>query len=83
MDILHTKRNGDREITPQSLWLPIAKLLLCIHESMIVNNSYSLFVIQAMFYFLAFNSGNASFRCLCALIQARYMAVDLLTLGAV
>ena len=36
----------------------------------------------AMFYFLAFNSGNA-FRCLCALIQARYMAVDLLTLGAV
>ena len=29
-----------------------------------------------MFYFLAFNSANA-FRCLCALIQARYMAVDL------
>ena len=45
MDILHAKRNGDREITPQSLWLHIAKLLLCIHES-IVNNSYSLFVIK-------------------------------------
>ena len=38
--------------------------------------------VGAMFYFLAFNSGNA-FRCLCALIQARNMAVDLLTLGAV
>ena len=31
-----------------------------------------------------FNSGICNaFRCLCALIQARYMAVDLLTLGAV
>ena len=28
----------------------------------------------AMFYFLAFNSGNA-FRCLCALIQVRYRSI--------